>query len=154
MIPTELEYERLLKVCFLCKRLTHDHTRCPSQAQPQAQNQHPTYTIGRGSQKRDTTEGLHAPKRGGPKKQSTHTGISLSRSSQPSGSNPRTAANPPESRKRTDLKGKGVARGSSQVWKQKTDSKTPSRSEATPKSSRESQGTQRQQIHILWKEKD
>ncbi|CAG7868461.1 unnamed protein product, partial [Brassica rapa] len=30
-IPTELEYEKLLKVCYGCKRLTHDQTRCPSQ---------------------------------------------------------------------------------------------------------------------------
>lgn len=29
--PTELEYEKLLKICYGCKRLTHDHTRCPSQ---------------------------------------------------------------------------------------------------------------------------
>lgn len=29
--PTELEYEKLLKVCYGCKRLTHDQTRCPFQ---------------------------------------------------------------------------------------------------------------------------
>lgn len=29
--PTELEYEKLLKVCFGCKRLTHDQTKCPLQ---------------------------------------------------------------------------------------------------------------------------
>lgn len=28
VVPTELEYEKLLKVCFLCKRLTHDQTHC------------------------------------------------------------------------------------------------------------------------------
>lgn len=30
-IPTELEYEKLLKVCFTCKRLSHDQGRCPMQ---------------------------------------------------------------------------------------------------------------------------
>lgn len=29
--PTELEYEKLLKVCFTCKKLTHDQSRCPIQ---------------------------------------------------------------------------------------------------------------------------
>ncbi|CAN7131293.1 unnamed protein product, partial [Brassica rapa subsp. narinosa] len=29
--PTELEYEKLLKVCYGCKRLTHDQTKCPHQ---------------------------------------------------------------------------------------------------------------------------
>ncbi|CAN6999139.1 unnamed protein product [Brassica oleracea var. botrytis] len=29
--PTELEYEKLLKVFYGCKRLTHDQTKCPSQ---------------------------------------------------------------------------------------------------------------------------
>ncbi|KAL0730006.1 hypothetical protein Bca4012_026099 [Brassica carinata] len=28
-ILMELEYEKLLKICFTCKRLTHDQTRCP-----------------------------------------------------------------------------------------------------------------------------
>lgn len=27
-ISTELEYEKLLKVCFTCKRLTHDQNIC------------------------------------------------------------------------------------------------------------------------------
>lgn len=30
-IPTEVEYEKLLKVCYTCKRLTHDQSRCPTQ---------------------------------------------------------------------------------------------------------------------------
>ncbi|CAF1932051.1 unnamed protein product, partial [Brassica napus] len=30
-IPMELEYEKLLKVCYTCKRLTHDQSRCPQQ---------------------------------------------------------------------------------------------------------------------------
>ncbi|RID63812.1 hypothetical protein BRARA_E02783 [Brassica rapa] len=32
-IPTELEYEKLLKVCFTCKKLSHDQSRCPLQVQ-------------------------------------------------------------------------------------------------------------------------
>lgn len=32
VVPTELEYEKLIKVCFTCKRLTHDQTICPEQA--------------------------------------------------------------------------------------------------------------------------
>ncbi|CAG7871140.1 unnamed protein product, partial [Brassica rapa] len=32
-IPTELEYEKLLKVCFTCKKLSHDQARCPLQVQ-------------------------------------------------------------------------------------------------------------------------
>ncbi|XP_013689513.2 uncharacterized protein At4g02000-like [Brassica napus] len=39
VIPTELEYERLIKVCFLCKHLTHDQTKCPYQVLPQEQHQ-------------------------------------------------------------------------------------------------------------------
>ncbi|WZY97876.1 hypothetical protein YC2023_070205 [Brassica napus] len=31
IVPTELEYEKLLKVCFICKRLTHDQLYCPMQ---------------------------------------------------------------------------------------------------------------------------
>ncbi|KAJ4870406.1 Uncharacterized protein Rs2_47984 [Raphanus sativus] len=31
-VPTELEYEKLLKVCYTCKKLTHDQTKCPLQA--------------------------------------------------------------------------------------------------------------------------
>ncbi|RID64924.1 hypothetical protein BRARA_D00158, partial [Brassica rapa] len=30
-IPTELEYEKLLKICYTCKRLTHDQSRCTQQ---------------------------------------------------------------------------------------------------------------------------
>ncbi|WZZ34352.1 hypothetical protein YC2023_017753 [Brassica napus] len=30
-VPTELEYEKLIKVCFLCKRLTHDQIYCDMQ---------------------------------------------------------------------------------------------------------------------------
>ncbi|KAJ4882072.1 Uncharacterized protein Rs2_39127 [Raphanus sativus] len=33
IIPTELEYEKLLKVCYTCKRLTHDQSRCPMQVE-------------------------------------------------------------------------------------------------------------------------
>ncbi|KAJ4894502.1 Uncharacterized protein Rs2_21296 [Raphanus sativus] len=29
VVPTELEYEKLIKVCFTCKRLTHDQNICP-----------------------------------------------------------------------------------------------------------------------------
>lgn len=35
VIPVELEYEKLLKVCFCCKRLTHDQTKCPFQIKEQ-----------------------------------------------------------------------------------------------------------------------
>ncbi|KAF3492483.1 hypothetical protein DY000_02053438 [Brassica cretica] len=31
IVPTELEYEKLIKVCFLCKRLTHDQLYCDMQ---------------------------------------------------------------------------------------------------------------------------
>ncbi|KAJ4910865.1 Uncharacterized protein Rs2_05486 [Raphanus sativus] len=31
LISTELEYEKLLKVCFTCKKLTHDQNICPNQ---------------------------------------------------------------------------------------------------------------------------
>lgn len=31
IVPAELEYEKLIKVCFLCKRLTHDQLYCPLQ---------------------------------------------------------------------------------------------------------------------------
>lgn len=34
----ELTYEKLLKVCFLCKRLTHDQTQCPFQVREQPEN--------------------------------------------------------------------------------------------------------------------
>lgn len=37
VVPVELEYEKLLKVCFLCKRLTHDQLICPFMITEQAQ---------------------------------------------------------------------------------------------------------------------
>ncbi|KAL0854007.1 hypothetical protein Bca101_059159 [Brassica carinata] len=33
IVPTEMEYEKLIKVCFSCKRLTHDQLSCPLQAE-------------------------------------------------------------------------------------------------------------------------
>ncbi|KAL0855156.1 hypothetical protein Bca101_060308 [Brassica carinata] len=30
-IPTELEYKKLIKICYTCKRFTHDQSRCPWQ---------------------------------------------------------------------------------------------------------------------------
>lgn len=137
VIPTELEYERLIKICFLCKRLTHDQSRCPTQAMPQTQNQNLTCTQGRGTQRRDMSEGTTDPRRGAPKKVSSNVDISLSRSSLPSGSKHRNTLHPSESRKKADLKGKGVARGSSQIWKPKADPKTPIRLGANSKSSGE-----------------
>ena len=34
IVPTELEYEKLIKVCFICKRLTHDQLYYPMQEAP------------------------------------------------------------------------------------------------------------------------
>lgn len=39
IVPTELEYEKLIKVCFNCKRLTHDQGLCPLQEEEEGMNQ-------------------------------------------------------------------------------------------------------------------
>lgn len=34
VVPTELEYEKLIKICFTCKMLTHDQNHCPLLLEP------------------------------------------------------------------------------------------------------------------------
>lgn len=57
VVPTELEYEKLIKVCFMCKRLTHDRLYCPLQeglaAEPPASRRRDgggSFESGRGKQ--------------------------------------------------------------------------------------------------------
>lgn len=52
----ELEYEKLLNVCFLCRRMTHDQAHCPFQLQEQAPS--------KGSRKLNKSENLKAKGKG------------------------------------------------------------------------------------------
>ncbi|RID42419.1 hypothetical protein BRARA_J02302, partial [Brassica rapa] len=126
VIPTELEYERLIKVCFICKRLTHDQTRCPTQMhllgrEPPNRDQHGTE---RGSQR-----GLQ----GGSNSQKEIAAPTQARKT-----TTRKISKTPSQRKTVDLKGKGVAGGSTRVWKQKDLTKHLREDGAISKSSGES----------------
>ncbi|KAH0928643.1 hypothetical protein HID58_014370 [Brassica napus] len=131
IVPTELEYEKLLKVCFTCKRLTHDQLYCPLQV---GQAENPQLSSDRG--RRDSRVlgprgvdqlGERAAKR---RAQEGHCSIG--------------------DRKLGDRKGKSVAGGNSQVWKPKKTqpltqrghrrSKSTEESSAIPKSDSLSQG--------------
>ena len=120
VIPTELEYERLIKICFLCKRLTHDQTRCPLQGQPQGQplrrNIPAKKFAEEGSGSRKGTQKGTQPKEGIVPRPSQSRAVSTRRTSNTSGQ-----------RRKTDRKGKGIANDSIQVWKQKEVPETPKR---------------------------
>lgn len=114
IIPTELEYKRLLKVCFLCKRLTHDQTKCPFQLKTTLWNhiklvstfpKTPLILVNKGKQAAEgPKEGTRAPR-------GTHSRASQPQSRAPVRREPRNTAQ----NRKPDPKGKAVAGSSNQV---------------------------------------
>ncbi|KAL0676411.1 hypothetical protein Bca4012_004392 [Brassica carinata] len=126
VIPTELEYERLIKVCFICKRLTHDQTRCPTQMN----------LLGREPPDRDEHGPERRTQRGLQGGSSSHKEVAAP--TQARKTTTRRISKTLSQRKTVDLKGKGVAGGSTRVWKQKELTKHPREEGAISKSSGES----------------
>ncbi|XP_018435865.1 uncharacterized protein LOC108808180 [Raphanus sativus] len=62
-LPTELEYEKLLKVCFTCKILTHDQTRCPQQISIEKEGGEGRQSHSQGEQSRDPKGADMAPQK-------------------------------------------------------------------------------------------
>lgn len=112
VVPTELEYEKLIKICFTCKRLTHDQTRCPDVAPPQPL---PASRGPRAKQTQSTLEYHKGPQTGpssGNRQRAAAGSLSQDTAS-------RAQSRETEQRKREVKKGKRVVKEPSQVWKQK-----------------------------------
>ncbi|KAH0867344.1 hypothetical protein HID58_074366 [Brassica napus] len=118
VIPTELEYERLIKVCFLCKHLTHDQTKCPYQVLPQ--EQHQNVAVPRRS---NQTQGgsLRKDQQGGQNSKATVKAprTTHSRATQSRATSRRETIPAAAPYRKTSQKGKAIAGESSRVWKQK-----------------------------------
>ncbi|KAF3593976.1 hypothetical protein DY000_02025904 [Brassica cretica] len=114
VIPTELEYEKLIKICFACKRLMHDQTRCPEN------------TIAYGPPVRGPALGKETQQPENNIRKASHPGSS-SRSGHVPSQRSNTLTTPrstkaPEQRYKEDMKGKRAATATRQVWKQRTSS--------------------------------
>ncbi|KAJ4875692.1 Uncharacterized protein Rs2_40710 [Raphanus sativus] len=137
VVPTELEYERLLKVCFLCKRLTHDQTKCPYQVLPQEQ---PLYTA---PIRRNTQESVKPSRRVQQDGQNSKAPalahrVTNSRKAQPRVIGGRETSTSLAQIRKKDPKGKAIAGGTSRIWKQKEITNTPRTEGANSKSTGES----------------
>ncbi|KAJ4915256.1 Uncharacterized protein Rs2_00806 [Raphanus sativus] len=143
-IPTELEYEKLLKVCYTCKRLTHDQSRCPNRI-----DMGPVED--RGSQKRAKEQSLRSKlseKEATAKvalHKSTTKGVVIQEPS--GGAGPRGGhQKPKESYREEKKKGKRVASTPQIQWRPKSDrggsrkSRSTEESTANPKSSNDQGG--------------
>ena len=140
IVPTELEYEKLIKVCFTCKRLTHDQIYCPMQADLATDR-----GVCRASEKQsgrsETRTGSYRQRKcelGGSKESTLKKREGeVAMKSQVS----RRSSNPPR-RRRTERKDKGLMRESSQVWLPKKvvgGSRSTEESSAIPKKGSPSQ---------------
>ncbi|KAG2297824.1 hypothetical protein Bca52824_034296 [Brassica carinata] len=133
VVPTELEYEKLLKICFTCKKLTHDQDRCPDQPFNPAP---PMIRVPRGREALKSGSDFRKDIIQGSSSRSATTAARSLRSQvvpveKPSRSN--------DQRRKEDNKGKKIAAATSQVWKKKEPASTPKRSSGgNSKSSRES----------------
>ncbi|KAH0920931.1 hypothetical protein HID58_020949 [Brassica napus] len=141
IVPTELEYEKLIKVCFICKRLTHDQLYCPMQEGRE--------TLERGRRTADRQEGeaaiLASSRRQNkesterrPITKRTPKGGRISRSEQ----SPRRAVS---TRKRSEAerKGKNMVGSSSQVWQPKSTQSLPTKQVGGSRSTEESSAVPR-----------
>ncbi|KAL0749191.1 hypothetical protein Bca101_031194 [Brassica carinata] len=141
IVPTELEYEKLIKVCFICKRLTHDQIYCPMQegretlesGRRTAVKQEGEAAILASSrrQNKESAERRPITKR-------TPKGGRISRSEQ----SPRRAVS---TRKRSEAerKGKNVVGSSSQVWQPKSSQSLPTKQVGGSRSTEESSAVPR-----------
>ncbi|KAL0801694.1 hypothetical protein Bca101_056870 [Brassica carinata] len=144
-IPTELEYEKLLKICFLCKRLTHDQSKCPFQVQTQIEGEQEITGRSKGSSLRSKLlEKEQRAKEALQKKVVSGEGTKKN----PTGISQRRDRNHPQVLSREDKrKGKRLASSPQLVWKQKGErggsrlSRSTEESTATPKSSSEIYGS-------------
>lgn len=114
VVPTELEYEKLIKVCFTCKRLTHDQLYCPMQddlavdireSRERAKQAKRTEAVSSSSRQRRGELGGRRVARQGEKSARTTK----------SGQTPRRTAYPALQRE-VQRKGKNVLGEDSQVW--------------------------------------
>lgn len=126
VIPTELEYERLIKICFLCKRLTHDQNRCPSQLHHQGRDTPASNQL--------VTEAVAGRRSHGG---SGATAVDMGRP-QPRQTTSRRASKASTQRRSADTKGKSIVGASTRVWRQKEIISTPRAEGTTSKSSGES----------------
>lgn len=144
-IPTELEYEKLIRIRFLCKRLTHDQSRCPLQIQSshdevrekQEMSNELNLRIKLMEKEHKAKEALHKKAVSG----------AVARKI-PIGANQRGGRNiSQDSSKEDKRKGKHVASTPQLVWKQKGErggsrlSHSTEESTATPRSSGERYGS-------------
>ncbi|KAG2330884.1 hypothetical protein Bca52824_002064 [Brassica carinata] len=117
IVPTELEYEKLIKVCFNCKRLTHDQLYCPMQ-----EGLTVDYRSAPGNEKQPTrSEAMEGPNRQRKEESRQRSGAGRGarrgRSSIPEQAPRRTAS---QSRSRdSGRKDKRVVEDSVQVWRPK-----------------------------------
>ncbi|KAL0706370.1 hypothetical protein Bca4012_072796 [Brassica carinata] len=133
VIPTELEYEKLIKICFTCKRLTHDQTRCPEQPPEQ---EPATTRLARGRETSRSDKGFRRETiTGGSSRSETVASRTLKSQVVPVTRTARSS----EHRKKDDKKGKNAATPNTQIWKKKESASTPKlRIWGNSKSSRES----------------
>ncbi|KAL0834263.1 hypothetical protein Bca101_086152 [Brassica carinata] len=136
IVPTELEYEKLIKVCFICKRLTHDQLYCPMQEGRE------TLESGRRTAVRQEGEAAILARSRRQNKESTERrpitkrtpkGGRISRSEQ----SPRRVVST-HKRSEAERKGKNVVGSSSQVWQPKSSQSLPTKQVGGSRSTEES----------------
>ncbi|KAG5375749.1 hypothetical protein IGI04_040345, partial [Brassica rapa subsp. trilocularis] len=132
-LPTELEYEKLFKVCYTCKRLSHDQTRCPLQAQL-AQGSEGVTKGRKGGKDALSKEG---PSRGARK------GVEIKEADARRGSRGDKAAKKAVGKGDT-RKGKAVAEAPQLIWKQKSSRGSGTQSRSTQESTAISKGSEDQ----------
>ncbi|WZZ78866.1 hypothetical protein YC2023_099438 [Brassica napus] len=136
IVPTELEYEKLIKVCFLCKRLTHDQLYCDMQEdlavdywESRARSRQNIRLEARSSvsrQGKDDNELRNAAKGG-------HRGTITSKSELV----PRRSTNL-SNRRGLERKGNNVVGETSQIWKPKSSQSVPLKGVGRSRSTEES----------------
>ncbi|KAF2581799.1 hypothetical protein F2Q68_00002818 [Brassica cretica] len=158
--PTELEYEKLLKVGYGCKRLTHDQTKCPHQIPEVEEGELESRDRSKESNLRKklkekeikAKEILQRPTTKGATKGATK-GVVI-RNPQPSTNQARGECKARETLKEDKRKGKRVASKPQLEWKQKGGKEDPEKTRSTeestanPRSSGEYRGAKSVSVEI------
>ncbi|RID40460.1 hypothetical protein BRARA_J00501 [Brassica rapa] len=141
-LPTELEYEKLLKVCYTCKRLSHDQTRCPLQAQLAQGSE--GVTKGQPSEEKmiGRKGGKDALSKEGPSR-GARKGVEIKEADARRGSRGDKAAKKAVGKGDT-RKGKAVAEAPQLIWKQKSSRGSGTQSRSTQESTAISKGSEDQ----------
>ncbi|XP_013617357.1 PREDICTED: uncharacterized protein LOC106323845 [Brassica oleracea var. oleracea] len=113
VVPTELEYEKLLKICFTCKSLTHEQSRCPEVAPAQS------LPVSRGHRSKNALIATRECRKEAPPEPSSGHRLTITKGSLSQIPLARQAKST-EHRKRDDKKGKRSETAPSQVWKKKS----------------------------------